>query len=106
MKMLVAVVQDADTARALRALNAAGLEVTRLSSSGGFLREGSTTLFTVVSEEQVPVVKEILSQTCHTRTRLISPALPMSEGMSAMPTEVRVGGAVVFVLNVEEMARV
>jgi len=43
MKMVVAIVNDSDAASLQSNLNKARFQTTKLSSSGGFLREGNTT---------------------------------------------------------------
>ena len=44
MKMILAVVQNVDADTVIDALLDAGHRTTRLASTGGFLREGNTTL--------------------------------------------------------------
>jgi len=105
MKLVIAVVQDADAPALTRALGEAGLTSTKLASTGGFLREGNTTLLIGVEDDRLDEVKQIIRDTCRTRTRLITPGLPVAETPEAMvgqPVEVQVGGAVVFVLEVDE----
>ena len=56
MKLILAVVRDIDTESVINTLLPRGYQVTRLASTGGFLRRGSTTLMIGVesgSEEQV-----------------------------------------------------
>ena len=48
MKLVLAVVQRQDAGELLDSLTAQGLRVTRISSEGGFLREGNVTLLTAV----------------------------------------------------------
>ncbi|WP_027483553.1 cyclic-di-AMP receptor [Deinococcus pimensis] len=102
MRLVLAVVQDADVASLLRALNERHLSATKLASTGGFLREGNTTLLIGVEEDRVPEVLGALRLTCRRRTRLVDPRFAsLEEGMTAEAVEVEVGGAVVFVLRVE-----
>ncbi|PZA07842.1 MULTISPECIES: cyclic-di-AMP receptor [unclassified Meiothermus] len=109
MKLLITIVQDADAPGLIKALTERGFQSTKLASTGGFLREGSTTLLIGVEDSQVEAVKEVIREKCRTRTRLITPGVPMAEAPDpflAQPVEVRVGGAVVFILNVEEFMKV
>ncbi|MFN5933112.1 MAG: cyclic-di-AMP receptor, partial [Roseiflexaceae bacterium] len=55
MKLLVFVTEDAVADAAVDALVEQGFRVTRLASSGGFLRRGNTTL--LVGVEDTSVVK-------------------------------------------------
>lgn len=108
MKLIVAIIQRADEAAFLRALSQRGLSSTKLSSSGGFLREGNSTFMVGVEEEQVEGVKEILRSSCCTRSKQIRPLPHMSElgpYFGAEPIEVSVGGAVVFILDVQEFLK-
>ncbi|MFC6617179.1 cyclic-di-AMP receptor [Deinococcus radiophilus] len=105
----MAVVQDADVAGLIRVLAGAGLDATKLASSGGFLREGNTTLMIGVPRARLDELKGLIAKSCRTRTRMMSPAIPLAEqgeGLSAEPLEVEVGGAVLFVLGLEEFVKV
>ena len=62
MKLIFAVVHDDDTNKAVRHLNEKRYRVTKLSSTGGFLRKGNTTLMIGVEDEQVEEVFEILQK--------------------------------------------
>ncbi len=103
MKLVIAVVQDQDATDATQALNDAGYRVTRVASTGGFFSEGNTTLLCGVEDIAVPNVIAILKRTCKQRTRLIpaGPNLVESAAMMGAFVEVEVGGATVFVLDVE-----
>ncbi len=108
MKLLLAVVQDADSAGLMRRLSEQGFEVTKLASTGGFLREGNTTLMMGVPPERLGLLKDIIAQSCRTRSRLVTPSVPMGEqgeGVVSTPVEVPVGGAVMFVLDVAEFVK-
>lgn len=109
MKLVLAVIQDADAAALVRALSENAFEVTKLASTGGFLREGNTTLMIGVPDERMMELKRHVQQACRTRTRLVSPGVPLGEqgeGMATDPVEVAVGGAVMFVLGVQEFIKV
>ena len=59
MLLLIAVVQDQDVNRLLTALLEKGYRATKLASTGGFLRQGNTTLLIGVQEEQLEEVNSI-----------------------------------------------
>jgi uncharacterized protein YaaQ len=85
-----------------------GHRATVISTTGGFLREGNATILVVTEDEKVPEVLATVRENCHPRTQFVNPLPPVMEpGELYMPTpvEVQVGGATVFVLNVEQMAR-
>lgn len=104
MKLILAVVQHQDAGEVVDSLTSASYRVTRISSQGGFLREGNVTLMLSVEDHQVDTVIAIVRSHCSTRTRYISPMPPIAElGEFYPPTplEVQVGGATIFVLNAE-----
>lgn len=62
MKLILAVVRDVDTESILNILLSKGYRVTRLASTGGFLRRGSTTLMVGVDEgDENQVIKLLKS---------------------------------------------
>lgn len=103
MKLVIAVVQDQDADRTIETLTDQGFRVTRVASTGGFFSVGNTTLFCGVEDEQVPTVINVLKETCERRTRLIpaGPNLVETAAMMGAFVEVEVGGATVFILDVE-----
>lgn len=60
MKLIIAILRDTDTDPVSQALIAEDFRVTRVASTGGFLRRGSTTLMIGVDNEQVSKAIEIL----------------------------------------------
>ncbi|MBR0326610.1 MAG: cyclic-di-AMP receptor, partial [Clostridia bacterium] len=58
-------------------------------------------------DESVSEVMEILNQHCVTRTQKSAPTASFGQGLNhgSLPKEVKVGGATVFVLNVEEVKK-
>jgi len=102
MKLLLSVINSDDTYSLTDALAREDYRSTVISTTGGFLREGNTTLLIGIDDAQVPAVLNIIRQTCRTRTKLIT-SFPAEVGELLMtPIEVEVGGAVVFVLPVEQ----
>jgi uncharacterized protein YaaQ len=104
MKLIMAIISSDDARDALDRLTKAGFRATVISTTGGFLREGNTTIFLGTEDQKVNQAVEVLRQTCRRRTQWVSP-LPTLEGPGlemSEPIEVGVGGAVVFVMNVEQ----
>ena len=108
MKLIIAVLQSRDFANLRNDLTEKGYPVTLLSSSGGFLKGGNSTVFIGVKEEEVPSVMKIIERNCHRRAKVTTP--PTIGGgrksPSELPVEITVGGATVFVMNVEEFLKV
>lgn len=108
MKLLIAVIQRQDEHGLVRALNQARIGVTRISSQGGFLREGNVTLFVVVDDARIEEVLQLIRAHCYTRTKFVAPLPPIAESgefYPSTPVEVQVGGASIFVVEVQEQAR-
>jgi uncharacterized protein YaaQ len=108
MKMILAIVQDDDVKALLDKLTANGLRATKMSSTGGFLRTGNSTLLMGVENDQIEGVVDIIRSTCRKRMELVSPAAFAPEGMGALmaqPIEVEVGGAHIFVWDIERYGR-
>lgn len=104
MKLVYAIVHDEDSPRLTEELNKNGFRVTRLNSSGGFLRSGNTTLMMVVDDDQLDNSLSIIRKYSSSRKTSISTSISPSSISGAYipyPVEVTIGGATVFVLNVE-----
>ena len=109
MKLVMAVVHDEDAFHILDLLIEKGFYVSKLASTGGFLRAGSTTLISGVEEERLPELISIIEQKCKSRKQITSvnaTHMNVSESYVPYPVEVTVGGATIFVLNVEEFKKV
>jgi uncharacterized protein YaaQ len=108
-KLLVIIVADTDADGLVRAMVQRGHPATKIGSTGGFLRRGNTTLLSGVPASEVEEVLRLVRRLCPARSELLTlGALPLAGEMPFItePVEVRVGGAVVFVLNVERFERV
>lgn len=101
MKLIIAVVQDRDSNRLSHALIEEDIRVTKLASTGGFLKSGSTTFLIGVDDEHVNRVLNIIKHNCQSRKIMMSPMGFDTDLSSSLPVEVQVGGATVFVLPVE-----
>lgn len=104
MKIILAIVQDKDSNRLSSEFMKNNVRVTKLSTTGGFLRAGNTTFIVGIEDERIDEVLEIIKETCRSREQYITSPLSLDMPMdvhSAHPIEVKVGGATVFVLPVE-----
>lgn len=109
MKLVIAVIHDEDTHKLMDALSCKGYMTTKLASTGGFLKTGNTTLLTGVPQEEVQAVIDVIKDKCKTEKQmtLVNPPIPSSiEGCMPYPVEVTVGGATVFVVDVEQYLKV
>ncbi len=78
MKLVVAIIQDRDTETAIEALTKRKFPVTRIATSGGFVRQGNTTLLLGVDEAQVKPIADLLREVCHRRRMF----MPMASGIT------------------------
>ena len=109
MKLLVAIVQDADVNFLMDALTENGYRVTRLSTTGGFLKKGNTTLLIGVEEEKLDEVLSIIESNCkrrNTTTTIINPSAESSLLTNTVPIDISVGGATIFILDVDQYIRI
>ncbi len=106
MKMILAIINQDDANLVVNGLMQSGYSVTKLSTTGGFLRAGNTTILVGVDDEKVDKVLNIIHQHSHSRRQVIPTSTEPGMGYSpSMPVEVTVGGATVFVLNVDSFQR-
>ncbi|MGE5560830.1 MAG: cyclic-di-AMP receptor [Chloroflexota bacterium] len=109
MKLIIAVIQDKDAAKLLEGLVQKGFRATKLASTGGFLREGNTTLFIGTEAEKVDEVMKIIERVCQSREQLVTPLTPVggpAESYVPYPVEVIIGGATIFVVDVERYEKI
>lgn len=109
MKLVFAVVHDEDGNKLMEELNKNGFSVTKLCSTGGFLKSGNTTLLVGVEKDKVDTVMEIIEKKSKSRKQVINSSMSPN-GMGGMfipyPVEVVVGGATVFVIDVERFEKI
>ena len=106
MKMILAIINQDDANMVVNALMQEGYSVTKLSTTGGFLRAGNMTILIGVEDEKVPKVLNIIHKQSHSRRQVIPTASELGMGYyPSMPVEVTVGGVTVFVLNVDQFQR-
>lgn len=108
MKLIIAIINNDDASEVMSNLTKAGYSATKLSTSGGFLRTGNITLLIGVEKSKVDDVINIIGEYSSQRKK-ITPvnSTYLGESMlSSMPIEVTVGGATVFVLDVEQFYRI
>ena len=106
MKLITAIVNKEDSRVVCNELVKNKFYVTRLATTGGFLMAGNMTLLICTEDERVDACIGIISQFCKQRTEIVPGAASIGLGLeSAMPIEVTVGGATVFVTNVERFEK-
>jgi uncharacterized protein YaaQ len=106
-KLIVVITSDDEAEALIKRLIERGYPATKVSSTGGFLRRGNATIFSGVEASDIENVLAIIRDECKARTEFIpAQALPFPESIyPAAPVQVRVGGAIVFVLPVERFEK-
>ena len=106
MKLVLAIVSNDDSSVVSAALTKEGFSVTKLATTGGFLMAGNTTFLVGTEDEKVDAVIDIISSQSRKRTQMVPTTSAHDGGMfSSYPVEVTVGGATIFVLNVDRFEK-
>jgi uncharacterized protein YaaQ len=108
MKLIIAIVQDDDASRLVSDLMTANFGVTKLATTGGFLRAGNTTLLVGVDDERFQAAMDIIEKVCKSRKQIAASPVSMvgvPGAYTPYPIEVVVGGATIFVLTVEQFLK-
>lgn len=108
MKMVIAIVQDDDAIDLVETLTEKKFGVTKLATTGGFLKSGNTTLMIGVEDDKVDEVIDTVKGICEKRKEVVvsSPFSGSSEMYMQYPIQVEVGGATVFVIDVDKFIRI
>jgi len=102
MKMIVAIINGDDASTVAEELNRDGITCTKINSKGGYLKAGNTTLISGVDENRVEHALEVIRKNTKKRTLTFH---DMYGNVRGMPLEITVGGATVFVLDVEQFIK-
>lgn len=108
MKLIIAIVQDEDSGKLMTSLMNEGFSVTKLATTGGFLKAGNTTLIIGVDVDKLEQAMSIIEKTCKSRKQISTAPSPVpnsSGGYLPYPVEVVVGGATVFVMDVDQFKK-
>lgn len=109
MKLVIAIVNDDDSDDLLDILNEKKFGVTKLATTGGFLKSGNTTLIIGVEKEKLDEVIDIIKDVCKKRKEMVTAPTPITgnTGMCMQyPIEIQVGGATVFVVDVDQFIKI
>lgn len=101
MKLVMAIVNKDDSGVVSSALTKKGFSVTKLATTGGFLMSGNTTFLLGVDESRVDEVISIIEKHSKKRSQMVPSTTYGTSAYSSFPMEVTVGGATVFVMDVE-----
>lgn len=107
MKLLIAIVNNDDSALVSSALTKEGYTVTKLSTTGGFLMVGNTTFLIGADDDKVAKAKELIKTYSQTRNHTAPSTAAFGGGLTDgdLGSEVSVGGAIVFEINVDSVEK-
>ncbi len=106
MKLIIAIVNHDDAHAVTGSLTRAGFSSTRLATTGGFLRAGNVTVLACVDEDRVKEAVEAIKSQVHSRSRTVPAGADTPYPYPhAADMEVTVGGATIFVVDVEHFER-
>lgn len=94
LKLIIAIIQDEYTSKVIKVLMDNKIRTTKLSSTGGFLKSGNTTLFMGVEDSEVDKVTEFIRKEC------------ASKKVKSGTREVTVGGANLFVMDIDKYMKI
>jgi uncharacterized protein YaaQ len=97
MKLTLTIVRDDDADKTVEALVAHGFYVTRLASTGGFLRKGNSVLLSGVEDDQLDEMVKVIQS--HTEIHMQPPMAHL------LQEKAQVSRAVVFVLGLEQLLK-
>ena len=100
-RLMTVFVQEQDAETVVQSLTKLGVSVTRLPSKGGFLRRGNVTLIIGMPSSLADMVIRTIKNTCKARVEFVNTLFPVANLALPKPVEVNVGGATVFVFEVE-----
>ena len=106
MKLIFAIVNKDDSGSVSSALTRAGFSVTKLATTGGFLMAGNTTFLMGTDDSRVDEVISIIEQHSRKRTQMVPSTTYGDSEYASYPVEVTVGGATIFVLDIERFEKV
>ena len=103
MKLIYAIIRNDNEDDVLAALNRERFSVTKLSTSGGFLRAGNVTMLIGLEEEKVAEALSVIEEfSCQRKQQIPVNSGYIGDSLLSVPVEITVGGATVFVLDVEQ----
>lgn len=108
-KLVFAVLQEEDYDSTVHALNDHGFFVTKLSSSGGFLKKKNITILIGTDSAHYIELMDLLKGRAGKRTRTVytTPTVfhgsHMEAGVASAPVQIELGGVTVFTMSLDSL---
>ncbi len=107
MKLIIAIINHDDAGAVIQELTKSGFSSTKLATTGGFLRAGNVTILVGVDEEKVQAAIDVIRKESHSRKQMVPATSELIYGYyPSVPVEITVGGATIFVVDIERFERV
>lgn len=107
MKLIYAIVSDDDSVIVSKKLTQNGFFATKLASTGGFLMSGNTTFMICTDDDKVTEAIDVIKENSKKRKQMVPSSATYGLGSyTPFPVEVTVGGATIFVSNVEHFEKI
>ena len=104
MKLIYIIVRQDNETDVINSMIKNGFRITKLATSGGFLRKGNTTIFCCCQDNEVNKAIDIIKQECGKRKKIqidMPINLPSTAiNYTSIPTSIEVGGATIIVTDV------
>lgn len=106
MKLILAIVSNEDSSKVSSGLTKSNFSVTKLATTGGFLMAGNTTFLVGTDDDKVQEVVDIIKQHSKSRKQLMPTTAAYGVGVyTSLPVDIQVGGATIFVMDVEQFIK-
>ena len=106
MKMVFSIVNNDDAPDVMKTLNKEHIPATKLASTGGFLMKGNTTFISCVEDDLVEKTISLIKEHSKRRTQLMPVDYAhYNPGIAPYPVEITIGGATIFVVDVEHFEK-
>ncbi|MDD4510249.1 MAG: cyclic-di-AMP receptor [Oscillospiraceae bacterium] len=105
MKLILSILNSDDASAVLRTLTKQGFAATKMATTGGFLMAGNVTILMGVDEDRVQQAIDIIKEQSHSRKQMVSTNSEVNGYYPRVPADVVVGGATIFVLDIEHFER-
>ena len=106
MKLIMAIINKEDATEVSHALTKERYSVTKLATQGGFLMSGNITILWGTDDDKVDHAIEIIKEHSRQRKEIVPSTATYGIGVTtSFPLEVTVGGATIFVLDVDRFEK-
>lgn len=106
MKLITAIVNKEDAKTVSNELIRAGFAVTKLATTGGFLLAGNLTILIGTEDDKVDECIDLIAKYSRQRSEMVPSTASYGVGVTTtQPLEVTVGGATIFVTDVERFVK-